>query len=72
MSRHTVIFGRVASGEKLTEIHLRDRVEIRREGSPVFPDALRFSGVLHAHLCQTAHWKGSGRDGADRLCLDRR
>lgn len=47
-----LIFGRMAMGERLTDIRLRDRIEIRRNGAPLFLDALRFSGDLQTHLAQ--------------------
>lgn len=55
-----LVFGRVAMGETLTDIRLRDRIEIRRDGSPVFLDAMRFSGDMQAHLSKPHIAKGAG------------
>ncbi len=45
-----LVFGRAAMGETLTDIRLRDRIEIRRDGMPIFLDSIRFSGDMHSHL----------------------
>lgn len=45
-----LIFGRAAMGETLTDIRFRDRIEIRRDKTPVFMESIRFSGDLNAHL----------------------
>ncbi|WP_298908090.1 urease accessory protein UreD [uncultured Aliiroseovarius sp.] len=45
-----VVFGRQAMGEELSNLRLRDRIEIRREGQPLFLDATRFDGNMAAHL----------------------
>lgn len=55
-----LIFGRMAMGETLTSIRLRDRIEISRDGAPVFLDAMRFSGDLHAHLSKPQIANGAG------------
>ncbi|MCE8516279.1 urease accessory protein UreD [Ruegeria pomeroyi] len=55
-----LVFGRAAMGETLTDIRLRDRVEIRRGAAPVFLDAMRFSGDLHAHLARPHIANGAG------------
>ncbi len=55
-----LIFGRAAMGETLTNIRLRDRIEIRRAGMPVFLDAIRFSGDWHKHLSRPHIAKGAG------------
>lgn len=59
-----LIFGRAAMGEKLTEATLRDRIEIRRNGHPLFLDAVRMSGDLNTHLA-----KANIADGAGALAL---
>ena len=55
-----LVFGRAAMGETLTDIRLRDRIEIRRDGVPVFLDATRFSGDLNAHLARPHIANGAG------------
>jgi urease accessory protein len=45
-----LVFGRTAMGETLYDVCLRDRIEIRRDGTPVFLDATQFTGDLNAHL----------------------
>lgn len=55
-----LIFGRTAMGETLTDIRLRDRIEIRCEGTPVFLDAIRFSGDWHGHLSRPHIANGAG------------
>ncbi len=55
-----LIFGRAAMGETLTDIRLRDRIEIRRAGTPVFLDAIRFSGDWHKHLSRPHIANGAG------------
>ncbi len=45
-----LVFGRQAMGEELSDLRLRDRIEIRREGQPMFLDATRFDGDMAAHL----------------------
>ncbi|WP_254445745.1 urease accessory protein UreD [Ruegeria arenilitoris] len=55
-----LIFGRAAMGETLTDIRLRDRIEIHRQGRPVFLDAMRFSGDFHNHLARPHIANGAG------------
>ncbi len=55
-----IVFGRPAMGEILTDIRLRDRVEIRRSGELAFLDAWTFSGDLHAHLARASLANGAG------------
>ncbi len=55
-----LVFGRAAMGETLTDIRLNDRIEIRREGVPVFLDAIRFSGDWHAHMSKPHTANGAG------------
>ncbi|MCW1950142.1 MAG: urease accessory protein UreD [Octadecabacter sp.] len=45
-----MVFGRQAMGEALTNLRLRDRIEIRRDNRPLFLDATRFDGDMAAHL----------------------
>ncbi len=55
-----LVFGRAAMGETLTDIRLRDRIEIRRVRAPLFLDAMRFAGDLHAHLAKPHIADGAG------------
>ncbi|WP_256369673.1 urease accessory protein UreD [Ruegeria sp. AD91A] len=55
-----LVFGRAAMGETLTGIRLRDRIEIRREDTPVFLDAIRFSGDWHTHVSKPHITNGAG------------
>nr|WP_235216118.1 urease accessory protein UreD [Ruegeria halocynthiae] len=55
-----LIFGRTAMGETLTNLRLRDRIEIRRGNTPVFLDATRFTGDLHSHLAKPHIANGAG------------
>ncbi len=55
-----LIFGRAAMGETLTDIRLRDRIEVRRGNTPLFLDATRFAGDLHAHLAKPHIAEGAG------------
>jgi len=45
-----LIFGRMAMAETLTDANLCDRIEIWRDGVPVYIDALTFGGDVQAHL----------------------
>ena len=55
-----VIFGRAAMGERLRDARFRDRIEIRRDGMPLYLDAQRFSGDVTAHLARPAVASGAG------------
>ncbi|UWQ93934.1 urease accessory protein UreD (plasmid) [Rhodobacteraceae bacterium M382] len=55
-----MVFGRPAMGETLTDIRFRDRIEIRREGAPLFLDSVVLSGDLHAHLSKPFIANGAG------------
>ncbi|MEX0278982.1 MAG: urease accessory protein UreD [Ruegeria sp.] len=59
-----LVFGRRAMGEVLTDIRLRDRIELRRSGKALFADALQFDGDLQAHLS-----KPNIADGAGAMAL---
>ncbi len=54
------VFGRPAMGERLTDVRLRDRIEIRRDQKPAFLDAMAFDGNLHDHLARPAIADGAG------------
>ena len=45
-----VIFGRMAMDEALRDASFHDRIEIRRDGDPVYLDAMRLGGDVQAHL----------------------
>lgn len=45
-----LVFGRALMGETLTDASFNDRIEVRRNGRPMFLDATRFSGNVSAHL----------------------
>jgi urease accessory protein len=49
-----VIFGRLAMGEALRAARFRDRIEIRRDGMPLYNDALRLEGDIFAYLDRAA------------------
>ncbi|APG48639.1 urease accessory protein UreD [Phaeobacter porticola] len=77
----TVIFGRAAMGERLTQAQLRDCIEIRRAGVPLFHDAMELKGDIAAHLALSTTANGAGAlatvvymspDAAGRLAPVRR
>lgn len=43
-------FGRLAMDEVLRNVHFHDRVVIFRDGIPLYQDAVRMAGNIHAHL----------------------
>ena len=45
-----LIFGRTAMGEELRAGRFSDRIEIRRDGAPLYLDALRLEGDIAAGL----------------------
>lgn len=49
----TLVFGRAAMGEELTDARLSERIEVRREGVPLFVDALRFDGNVSAQMARS-------------------
>ncbi|MDU8928073.1 urease accessory protein UreD [Alisedimentitalea sp. MJ-SS2] len=55
-----LIFGRAAMGETLTEAQFTDRIEIRRQGKPIFLDATRLQGDVTAHLALPFIADGAG------------
>ncbi len=55
-----LVFGRQAMGEKLHQIDLTDRIEIRRGGDLVFADATRLSGDVSTQLADAAIAGGAG------------
>lgn len=55
-----LVFGRAAMGEVLHAAWFRDRIEIRREGVPLYLDAVRFEGDLAARLARPGVAAGAG------------
>lgn len=55
-----MVFGRHAMGETLTDIHLSDRIEIRRADQMLYLDAVRLNGNAQAHLAQAFIAGGAG------------
>ncbi len=55
-----LVFGRVAMGERLTHGHFEDRIEISRDGAPVFLDAMHLRGDIVAHLARPTIANGAG------------
>lgn len=55
-----LVFGRPAMGETLTNVHFRDRIEIRREGVLLFLDALALTGNARDHLAKPFIANGAG------------
>lgn len=49
-----LVFGRTAMGERLTNASLHDRIDIRRDGDPIFLDAVALNGDIAAHLARPA------------------
>ena len=45
-----VIFGRTAMGEAVTDARFDDRIEVWRDGDPVYLDAMAMRGDVQAHL----------------------
>jgi urease accessory protein len=50
----TLVFGRTAMGERVHHLHLSDRIDIWRDGSPLFIDRMRLSGDAAHHLARRA------------------
>ncbi len=47
-----LVFGRTAMGETLTAARLNDRIDVTRDGVPLFRDAAHLSGDIAAHLAR--------------------
>ncbi|MEZ5716161.1 MAG: urease accessory protein UreD [Paracoccaceae bacterium] len=56
----TLVFGRAAMGESLTRGLLRDRVDIRRDGLPLYLDAVTLEGDIARHLARPGIAGGAG------------
>ena len=55
-----LVFGRAAMGEVLTNARLRDRIEIDRDGQPLYRDAMTLGGDIAAHMGRSATGGGAG------------
>lgn len=55
-----VIFGRRAMGEVLRDAHLRDVIDIRRDGAPLYRDHVCLTGDLAGRLARPAIGGGAG------------
>ena len=55
-----LVFGRAAMGERLGDITLRDRIRIRRDGAPLYYDAVDLSGDFTTQFCRAALGNGAG------------
>lgn len=56
----SLVFGRAAMGETLTDAQFRDRIEIRRDGRIAHLDALNFDGDVADHLARPHVAAGAG------------
>lgn len=55
-----LIFGRAAMNEVLHIAHLRDRIDLRLDGLPLYLDALALDGDVHTHLQHRFVGAGAG------------
>lgn len=55
-----LVFGRPAMGEDVTDLRFRDRIDIRREGAPLFLDAMAITGNARNHLARPFIANGAG------------
>lgn len=55
-----LVFGRAAMGEVLRAINFKDRIEVRREGRPLYLDAISLQGDVTAHLASANTAGGAG------------
>lgn len=55
-----VIFGRRAMGETLTDVTFRDRIEVSREGRPLYRDGMTLTGDLARALAAPVTGGGAG------------
>ena len=54
-----LVFGRIASGERLTSAKIRDHIEIRKNGSVHFLDKLFLSNNITEHLSSSTIANGA-------------
>ncbi|MEP5153245.1 urease accessory protein UreD [Planktotalea sp.] len=55
-----LVFGRAAMGEVLRHATFKDRIEITRDGVPIYLDAMTLKGDIHAHLANPFVANGAG------------
>lgn len=55
-----LVFGRAAMGEVITDARFHDRIEISRDGVPLWADAVRLEGNLAAQMRRAALGRGAG------------
>ncbi len=55
-----LVFGRAAMGEVLTNVTFRDRIDVRRDGKPLYLDSLTLQGDVAAHLARPTIANGAG------------
>ncbi|KNG95069.1 urease accessory protein ureD [Pseudaestuariivita atlantica] len=55
-----LVFGRAAMGERVHHLHFRDRIDVSRDGVPVFADRVAMDGDSVAHLAGRATGGGAG------------
>lgn len=55
-----VVFGRAAMGETLTDARFYDRIEMRRDGRPLYRDAVRLDGDISRQLARPSIAGGAG------------
>lgn len=56
----TVVFGRAAMGEKITEVHFDDRIRITRDDAPLYLDGLALNGNIYEQFKRPALAEGAG------------
>lgn len=56
----TLIFGRIAMGETLTQATLKDRIEITRAGKVIYLDQIKLDGDIAAHMARPMTGGGAG------------
>lgn len=66
-----MIFGRAAMGEIVTACRFVDRIDIRRDGVPLYLDAMRLEGDVQAHLSRAFVAGGAGAMASVLLVSDR-
>ncbi len=55
-----VIFGRAAMGERLSSARFTDRIDISRDGAPLYRDGLKLSGDVAQQMSRVATGQGAG------------
>jgi len=55
----TLVFGRTAMGERISALRLSDRIEVWRDGTPLFIDRMRLAGNASGHLRRRAIGAGT-------------